>query len=370
MTQLDRYVGGSALKAFLLVAAGLAALFSLLEFVEQLKSVGEGQYRVLNALVYVLLTSPSRLLQVAPVAMLIGTLLALGGLAKDSELTALRALCVSEVRIIASVLKVLPPVIAVLFVIAEFIVPPTQHLAITQRSAALADSPLADSGDSLWAGGAQQYLNVQRIESKNVLRGINIYDFSDDGRLETFIHAERAEIGAEGPWLLREVTRKSIVARRFQTEHLETLSWQSFLPGKRVQDLMPAPENMSPTALYRYARAMTRQGQRAVRYEQELWNKIGMPLAMVAMALIAAPFVFGPPRSQNTGQQITIGAGIGIVFSLTQQISNRLDLLLNLNPAVTALGPSCILIGLAAYLFYRSHRVRPVPAMPPPVPAP
>ncbi|MDE1147190.1 MAG: LPS export ABC transporter permease LptG [Azospirillaceae bacterium] len=369
MTQFDRYIGGAALKAFLMVTAGLAALFSLLEFVEQLKSVGEGQYRVINAVAYVALTIPARVLQVAPVAMLIGTLLSLGGLAKDSEVTAMRALCQSEMRIIGSVLKILPPVLLVLFVIAQFIIPPAQHLALTSRAAALADSPLADSGDSFWAGGARQYLNVRSIESKNVLRGVNVYGFSADGRLETFIHADRAEIQADGPWQLRDVTRKTIVAQRFQTEHLDTLSWASFLPGKRVQDLMPAPENMSPTDLFRYVREMSRQGQYAVRYVQELWAKLGLPLTMLAMALIAAPFVFGPPRSQNTGQQITIGAVIGIVFSLTQQISNRLDLLLNLNPAVTALGPSFILIGLAAYLYQREHRVRPVPATPP-VPSP
>ncbi|MEC4589773.1 LPS export ABC transporter permease LptG [Nitrospirillum amazonense] len=365
MTQFDRYIGGATLKAFLTVAGGVVALFSLLEFVEQLKSVGEGQYHVVNALVYVLLTSPSRLLQVAPVAMLIGTLLALGSLGKGSELTAMRALCLSEVRIIGSVLKLLPPVVLVLFLVAEFVIPPAQHLALTLRSAALADSPLADSGDSFWAGGARQYLNVLRIESKNVLRGVNVYTFSQDGRLETFIHADRAEIQAEGPWQLRDVTRKTVDAKQIHTEHLDSLSWASFLPGKRVQDLMPVPENMSPTGLYRYVREMGRQGQHAVRYEQELWTKLSLPLTMLAMALIAAPFVFGPPRSQSTGQQITIGAVIGIVFSLTQQISDRLDLLLNLSPAVTALGPSLILIGLAAYLFHRAHRTRPVPAMPP-----
>ncbi|WP_044561238.1 LPS export ABC transporter permease LptG [Azospirillum sp. B4] len=365
MTLLDRYIGGAALKAFLMVAAGLTALFSLLEFVEQLKSVGEGQYHLIDALVYVLLTSPSRVLQVAPVAMLIGSLLALGGLAKDSELIALRAVGVSEVRVMASVMKLVPLVLAVLFVMAEFVIPPAQHLALTRRSAALANSPLADSGDSFWAGGAHQYLNVQQIESKNVLRGVNIYIFAENRRLDTFLHAERADIQADGPWLLNDVTRKRIDGQRFVTEHLDTLSWNSFLPGKRVQELMPAPENMSPIALFRYVRELRGQEQHAVRYEQELWGRISIPFVLVAMVMIAAPFLFGPPRAQNTGQQITLGAVIGIIFSLTQQISDRLNLLLDLNPAVTALGPSLILAGLAIHLFRRAHPMtRLVPATP------
>ena len=56
MTLLDRYIEATALRAIVLVAATLTTLFSLLEFVEQLASVGQGHYRVIDAFVYVVLT--------------------------------------------------------------------------------------------------------------------------------------------------------------------------------------------------------------------------------------------------------------------------------------------------------------------------
>jgi lipopolysaccharide export system permease protein len=74
------------------------------------------------------------------------------------------------------------------------------------------------------------------------------------------------------------------------------------------------------------------------------------------MIMITAPFVFGPPRSQSGGQQITIGAIFGIVFSLCQQITRHLTLLLGLSPAATSLVPPLALMGLAVYLFQRAHR--------------
>src|SRR5271156_2322973 len=99
---LDRYLWGMALRAFLLISAGLTALFSLLTFVEQLGYVGQGHYRLTNALIYVVLTAPYRLLQLTPVSMLLSSLLALGALARSSELTAFRSLGVSEMRIIGA----------------------------------------------------------------------------------------------------------------------------------------------------------------------------------------------------------------------------------------------------------------------------
>ena len=123
MNLLDRYIGLAALRSILLVAFGLTALFSLLEFVDQLHDVGQGNYHVLDALAFVLLTAPLRLLRLIPVAMLLGTLFALGNLASDSELIAMQSVGMSRRQIAGSVLKIGVPFVLVLFLVAEFVVP-------------------------------------------------------------------------------------------------------------------------------------------------------------------------------------------------------------------------------------------------------
>ncbi len=356
MTPFDRYIGAAALRAFVLVAAALTALFSLLEFVEQLSSVGQGHYGLSDALTYVLLTAPSRLLQVTPVSMLLGCLLALGAFAKNSELIALQGLGISEIRIIGAVLKLAVPVIVALFMMAEFVIPPTQQLAQAQRGSALSSAAPLRSDTSFWAHGDHQYLNVQQFESGNAARNIDIYAFADGGSLTSFMHAERADIKPDGTWSLIDVVRKRVDASEFETEHLATLPWSSFVSAEQIQFLILPPETIPPIALYRYIHDLGQRHQQAIRYEQELWRKASIPLSIVAMILIAAPFVFGPPRGQSTGRQITIGAVFGIVFSLSQQIVGHLDLLLDLNPVVAALAPSLLLMVLASYLFRRAHR--------------
>ena len=353
MTLLDRYIETVAFRAILLVAATLTTLFTLLDFVDQLGSVGQGHYRVIDALVYVLLTSPSRLLQVTPVSMLLGCLLALGALARNSELTALRGLGVSEARIIAPVMKLAVPIVLALFLMAQFVIPPAQQLAQSQRMSALSSSTSIRTSDSFWARRDNQYLSVQEFEYGNIPRDIDIYDFADDGSMKSLIHADRADIQPDGTWLLSGVSRKRIDSSQFETEYLPSLSWPSFIP---TQLLVLPPEDMPPVALYRYVRDLEERHQQAVRYEQELWEKISIPVSMLAMIMITAPFVFAPPRSQNSGQQITIAVVFGIVFSLCQQIMRHLTLLLGLNPAAASLAPSLALVGLAVYLFQRAHR--------------
>jgi lipopolysaccharide export system permease protein len=353
MFLLDRYVEVAAFRAIVMVGATLTALFSLLEFVEQLASVGQGHYRVVDALLFVLLTVPARLLQVTPVSMLLGCLLSLGALSRNFELTALRCLGVSESRIVGAVFRLAVPILIGLFLMAEFVIPPAQQLAQSQRLAALSSSSSLRSGDGFWAQRDNQYLYVGEFEYGNIPKNIDIYEFTPDGSLKSLIHADTADAQADGTWILGDVSRKLVNAGQFQTEHLASLSWRSFIP---TQLLILPPESMPPIALWRYVHDLKQRHQQATRFEQELWSKISIPFSIAAMIMIAAPFVFGPPRAQNNGQQIAIGALFGIVFTLCQQITRYLALLYGVDPAVSALAPSLLLMSLAIFLFGRLQR--------------
>lgn len=349
MKRFDRYIQMVTLRAFLLVAMGLTALFSLLEFVDQLPLVGHGRYRLADAVAYAALLSPARFLQVTPIAMLLACLLGLGGLAKHSELTALQGIGLSETRIIAAVLRLVAPIVVALFLLAQFVVPPTRQMAQERHDNALA-SVAGERGQSFWAHGDDQFLSVRRFPVETQAEDVDIYRFAPDGGMTEYLHAAGARIGADDVWMLRDVTRKTLAASQFRTDHLDSLAWPAFLSSRQIRFLSLPPESAPPIALYRYIQDLKRHHLPATRYEQELWERISIPFAMIALIACAAPFVFGPPRAQNVGYRMAIGVAIATVFSLGQEITSRLGLLFDLNPALTALTPSLLLMMSAAYL--------------------
>jgi len=355
MKLLDRHVEATTLKSCALVAVGLTLLFSLLDFVEQLRDVGRGHYRLVDALLNVVLGMPAELLQLTPVSALLGCLLALGSLAASQELTAMRAAGISERRIIGWVFKLGVPIMLALFMVAQFVVPPASRLALAQRSARLAPADAVRIGDGYWAHGKDSYLNVGHFTGGGTPQDISVYRFADDGSLVGYLHAQRAKVRADGTWLMSDVLKKRFESDAVHTDHLPSLTWHSFLRPAQVQLLTLPPQGMAPLALWQYVADLHAQGQSAARYEQELWRQISIPLSTAAMVLIAAPFVFGPMRAHSTGQRITVGAAIGIVFTLVQQIVDYLGVLLNFNPALTVLAPSLLLFLLAYGLGKRSH---------------
>lgn len=353
MRLLDRYVQITVLRTFILVGIGLVSLFSLFDFVEQLRSVGEAQYGAFDALEYVLLTAPGRFIQLTPPSVLLASLLGLGAMAASGELTALRSLGISRNRIVAWVLELTVLILVLLFVIAEFVAPASQRIATYQRDAKVAPSGAIVSKGGFWARGEHGYVNVHRLTHEATTADIDIFVFRDDGTIGQFTHAENADVLDDGTWQLRSVTTKTFEDDRVLTERAESKRWTSFLSPQQVKLLTTSPEAMAPTELWAYVRTLKRQHQHTIRFEQQLWSLISIPLASVAMILVSIPFVFGSLRGVSLGQRITVGILIGLIFSLIQQIVNYVGLLLDLNPAFPALAPSLLILSGLAVLAQR-----------------
>lgn len=352
---LDRYIAQIVTRTFLLIIAGLTALLSLLAFVEQLSLVGEGQYELHDALIYTLLTAPNRLLQIAPIAMLLGTLMGLGNLAKNSELTAFRSFGISQARIIGAALKLCLPIIFGLFVVAQFVVPPAQQAAQREKAAALGDALPGLSNGGFWTQKDGVFLNVERYTGDRIIRGISIFTFGQQGVLQTLVQADSATPRPDGIWQLKDVTRYTVTDHQIMSASLPTLTWKPFLTTRQLALLSLPPQTMPPLALYRYVRQLKAQHQEALVYEQTFWNMVAIPLSLIGMTLIAGPFVFGLQRSGGAGRQILVGALIGMSFVLVQQIIGYLGLLLAFSPAVSALAPSLLLLAMGAWNMERSQ---------------
>ncbi|MBT8131779.1 MAG: LptF/LptG family permease, partial [Gammaproteobacteria bacterium] len=91
MTLLDRYILAGVLRGTVLVLLVLLVLNSFVSFIGQVDNVGQGSFTMADAIGYVLLTMPTIVYDLLPIATLLGALLGLGNLASHSELIVMRA---------------------------------------------------------------------------------------------------------------------------------------------------------------------------------------------------------------------------------------------------------------------------------------
>jgi lipopolysaccharide export system permease protein len=90
MRVVTRYLGREIYKATAFVFVAFLALFVFFDLINELDDVGKGRYRLAHAFLFVLLSLPGHVYELFPIAVLIGTLVALSTLAANSEYTVMR----------------------------------------------------------------------------------------------------------------------------------------------------------------------------------------------------------------------------------------------------------------------------------------
>jgi lipopolysaccharide export system permease protein len=357
MPTFDRYLRRNLLTGFLLVLLLLIAVFSFLDFVEELDETGQGGYQPANAFTFVLLTTPARTLALIPVTALLGSLLGLGALDQSNELTAMRAAGVSARRIGWSAMKTGVLLMLAVAILAEFAVPSLAQRAWKERTLAISGSHMlrTESGDSFWFRDGRRFISVRDMMFGQIPTDIDIYEFNQAGELEALIHAQEARLQAGGDWLLKGVDEKRFEPGRVTGGHHPNLVWKAFLTPRKGAVTELDAESLSPSDLYQYARDLRERGQDADRYELALWRKLNLPFATGAMILLSIPLVFGTLRLSSTGKRVMFGAGVGVAFYLGDQIIAQAGLLLSLDPVLTATVPVAVL-GCAAAIMLRQVR--------------
>jgi lipopolysaccharide export system permease protein len=106
MSILFRYMAREVLKVFLMCFAGLMTVYLVVDFFEKVRRFIRHDAEVAAILWYFVCRMPSIAFQIAPLAVLMATLLTLGMFSRSHEITAMRSCGISLYRIAAPFLAV------------------------------------------------------------------------------------------------------------------------------------------------------------------------------------------------------------------------------------------------------------------------
>ena len=355
MTILDRYIGLALARSALLVILILLPLFTLLDLVQQLDEIGTGNYGLLDALIYEVFLMPTYLLSLVPFTALLGTSMALGGLAHTNELTAMRASGISIQRIGLATLKSGMLFILFVFIIMEWVAPPLHQQAIQRQSLALSAGELLIEKHGTWIRQGNQFINIRNKHEGHTLADIHIFEFNPEKQqLNFYLHADQAEMKNPQQWLYKNLIVKNYQQKNVVTRHEAEQVRESYLTDKQLRVMEQPINSLSPTGLYQYLKYLRASEQATERFEMIFWQKATLPVAVIIMMLCSFPFVFGSLRSSSAGKRIILATITGFAFHLFSQSSINLGLMLDLNPLLTTLAPIITFPLLAAALMRRA----------------
>jgi len=354
MNRLDRYIAGHLVKGWLLVWLVISAIFSLLAFVDELERTFE-LYRISDAVEFILYTLPQRSMDLMPVIALLGTLLALANLNKNSEIIAMRAAGMSLRRLVRSV--ALPALLLVggLYAVSEYVSAPLYRQAETQRSIIREGRANLLKGKGLWSASDYRFFNVRTLQHGNVPSGIYLYQFTPDGQLQDFIFAQNAIPAKNREWRLNDVRHKQLKNGKLHSMRSDYLDTGPFWSTDELPIVPLSIMGMTLTGLYEYAHYLRDTNQKWESVQQLFWQKIALPLTAGAMVLLATPIGAGisTQRGSSFGKSLAMGAAVGILFYLVSQIINTGGSLIGIPLSLVAFVPVTLVLLAAVGLFSR-----------------
>lgn len=346
----DRLVGRAvlgAVGAVWVVILGVDLIFALMD---NLGSIGQGDYGAGTALLALLLTLPRRLYDLFPYAAVIGSLMGLGALAGSSELTALRAAGLSRQRIGGSAMAVLVLLTLLMTINAETLGPGAEREARALTTRAISRNLIAAQWTGIWAREGDVFINAKQGTLRDAgpisqveLGDVRLFEFSPEGRLLSLAKAQTA-IYEGGMWTLLKVRRTRFSKNAARAETHDRERWASDLDGSSLAASVAQPRYLPASEMLNSIAYMRRNGLDPRPFEQAFWARLFYPLNVLALCLAAMPFAFGQLRSGGAGKRVFTGIVFGLGYFMIDRFAVNLANAYNVDMALARMMPPSLLL--------------------------
>jgi lipopolysaccharide export system permease protein len=311
--------------AFLVLIIGAALLKPLLDFVIKYGVRADLFFELL------LLSLPQWVVYTFPMAMLSGTLLAVGRLSGDSEVTALRAAGVSLYRITSPILFFALLLSLITFVINEQIAPYTNYRfdAIKQHIIQDKTGQIAQSKVSIefYRQGYLSYLLLaDKLEDQN-LTDLNLLSFDPSTHEYTWhLQAQNAR------WSGNEWSFYRGVVHSFLEEGVVTTKFDEWeVPDFNLSpaDIALKSKNPNELSVFDLRKIIGLQKQSGLdasvirRFQVEYYFKFSIPFSPLFFVLIGVPLAIMPLRSSTSmgmGMSLLIVLFYFLLYTLSMQM--------------------------------------------------
>lgn len=356
MSLLTRYLGREIYFSIALIFAALIALFAFLDLVRELNQM-EGQYSFNLVLLVVALTIPGHIHELFPVAVLVGTILALVQMAASSELTIYRASGASMRQMLGALFRIALPLVVLSFLFGEFVAPPSERLAQQIRLKGLnTQFVFVEFRSGMWAKDEGSFVNVKKVLPDTSLSEVDIYRFDGGSRLQAITHANRATFIEQGLWKLEDVRETRFEKQGIRMNAAAVQDWVSSLNPGILSVLLIVPEQMSVYDLYQYASHLKENRQQSARYEIAMWGKLMYPVSLLVMMVLALPFASYRRRSGGASAMVFMGIVLGLVFHFAGKLFGSLGALNEWPAFLSASAMTIVFFGAGLAMLWWTER--------------
>jgi len=315
MKILSKYVLFEFIKLVFLSLTVLITLFVVINFFETVDEFII--YHVDPDIVvrYYIFKIPQIIFLMAPNAMLLATVICIGTLMRNNEVTAMRAAGISLVFITRPILLFALSVTLFIVGASEYITPFTNQKLNYYRQVKIRKGPAQKKfqENKIWYHSKDDTIwNIEYLNQKTkYFKGVHIYFFKDGDTLIKRIDASAATHDGKN-WIFEDVyVRRFDNLNKIESTFIKSAQYKFNEEPADFYRIVRDEEEMSIKYIYQYSQKLRKEGLNSTKYEVDFHYKISYPFICVVMVLIGIPFSL---RANSSGG-IVYSFGITLVIS-------------------------------------------------------
>ena len=304
--------------------SALLTVYLVVDFFEKLRKFLKYDADLSAILAFFFYRIPDISFQITPLAALMGTLLTIGAMNKNQEITAMRSCGVSFYQIASPFVGLGVIVSAILFSFTAVFVPLANIHAEYVRTVLIEKKPAALSvtPDQVWLRlGQDGLLKIGSVKNNGShLNSIKLYRMNEQFQLREIIESPEAIYRSEG-WTLKEATQRLVEpdGRVMAERYTELLIGLPLTPEDFQTWLSLDSKNMTFYQLDAYVQRLIRDGHNSSRFATDYWGRMAFSSMTFVMTIVgmAIGLLGAGGRGHAVAKGIGQALGIGFLFWVT-----------------------------------------------------
>jgi len=353
MRILTRYVAQAYLKMLGLCLGAFIAIYLVVDFMEKIARFTRHGAHWYHIAAFFVAKTPEIVSQAAPLAVLMATLLTLGTLSMNSELTAMRSCGVSLWRITAPILCIAFLVSLMSLFVGELVLPRSyaertyiQEVLIEKKSPSMYFRQ-----HNIWHREEGAILRASLFDpSSQSLKGITLWQLKDGGEPVQRTDADSGVLGANG-WTFRNAQVRDFKGGEvMQTTRYPSLKVPLKLKPDDLKVLGKYSDSMTIVELRRYCDKLKAGGYDPTRYLAQMHSRFSLPFGCAIMSFLGIPFALRGGRTSGIAMGIGLSLGIGFLYVIVNSVIISFGQVGLLPPMVAAWATNFIFLLVGAWL--------------------
>lgn len=359
MSLISRYLSLTFFKNWSLALTAFIVLYTAIDFIEKVADfMGKG-IDFSTTVLFFLAQLPKVIVLMSPVATLVGVMITLTILARNSEVVAFKACGVSLYRLSVPLLASALAVSLGTFLLSDVLAPKSNAVANAiwqgQVKGRLNTSTVVED---IWLKGIKQLQHLGSYdEADGTVKEVTLIFTDDEMNLARRIDAQGGRF-TENNLVLYNVKEKIYADEPgsddryvvYKTHPIQVISdWPSPPPGFGRVD--QNSEELSVAELWRAIDRLSAEGFGPVRQRVDLHFKFSFALLPVIMVVVGLPIGFWREKGGSVALGLASGLLLSFIYLITMELARSLGYSGLLPALIAAWLPNLIFLLFGTYLF-------------------